>query len=519
MHNYSKDEYELISGYFRMRRASEGDEALIVDDITWNDLDMDELFRLIDNTGSQNGGEYLYDMLRRPLMEETGLKERGRVAGFFSDRHDIRDRYLKAFENAGNPEKSCFHERVGSLDRIKKESNLLHFLAFFLGAGTIAAIFINPPAGFILFILASLFNVATYFRRKGEIDGYIPVFKYLIREIREVREVLKIETPELEKYRERLRLSLDILKGIERNSWIVTTGKRLTGGLLELPLDFIRIFFHPDLIKFNNMLKCALRDRAAVDELFNVTGFLDAMISVSVFREELKVYSEPEFKEDDGICVKGGFHPLLKEPVSYDIDNERLILLTGSNASGKSTFLKSVALSIILSETIYTVPAESFSCPFSFCMTSMSLRDNIIEGESLYMTEILSVKRILNAQKRGIKTAVFLDEVLKGTNTVERIASLSVLLKKMGEDGGTHVFAATHDTPLTDILDNIYSNYHFDEEITKEGITFHYELKKGRTDSSDAIMLLSVMGFDEEVVRQAFEMSDRFKEEGIWTNL
>ena len=519
MHNYSKDEYERISGYFRMRRDSEGAEALIVDDITWNDLNMDELFKQLDNTSSQNGGEYLYDMLRRPLMDKNRLKERGRVADFFKKRHDIRDRYLKAFENAGNLEKSCFHEKTASLDKIKKESNLLHYFAFLLGALALAAIFINPPVGFVLFILASLFNVATYFKRKGEIDGYIPVFKYLIREIREVREVLRIETPELEAYRERLRLSLDILKGIERNSWIVTTGKRLTGGLLELPLDFIRIFFHPDLIKFNNMLKSALRDREAINELFNVTGFLDAMISVSIFREELKTYTEPVFKEEEGICIKGGFHPLLKCPVPYNIDNERLILLTGSNASGKSTFLKSVALSIILSETIFTVPAESFSCPALFCMTSMSIRDSIIGGESLYMAEILSVKRILSVQKRGIKTAVFLDEVLKGTNTVERISSLSVLLKKMGEDEGAHVFAATHDTPLNDILEDIYSDYHFDEEITEDGITFPYELKKGKTDSRDAIMLLSVMGFDGDVVDLAFKMSDRFIEEGIWTKL
>lgn len=519
MHNYSKDEYERISGYFRMKRDSGNADTLIVDDITWNDLDMDQFFRTLDNTSSQNGGEYLYDMLRRPLMEEKELKERGRVADFFKERKDIRDRYLRAFENAGNLEKSCFHEKVRSLDQGKTESNLAHYFSFCIGAAAIAAIFLNPPLGFVLFIIASVFNVTTYFKRKGEIESFIPVFRYLIREIRECRQLLKIETPELKDYRDRLELSLDILKGIERNAWIVTTGKKLTGGLLELPLDFIRIFFHPDLIKFNNMLKTAHREKEAVYELFNVTGFLDAMISVSLFRENYGVTTEPVFKEEDGIEVRRGYHPLLKNPVPYDIDNERLVLLTGSNASGKSTFLKSVALSIILSETIYTVPAESFSCPRLFCMTSMSIRDSIMDGESLYMAEILSVKRILSLQKRGIRTAVFLDEVLKGTNTVERIASLSVLLKKMGDEKGSHVFAATHDTPLTEILEDIYSLYHFDEEITENGITFPYELYKGKTESRDAIMLLSVMGFDEDVTKMAFKMSDSFMEEGTWKKL
>ncbi len=111
MHNYSKDEYERISGYFRMKRESGDSDALIVDDITWNDLDMDQFFRTLDNTSSQNGGEYLYDMLRRPLMEEKELKERGRGADFFKDRKDVRNRYLKAFESAGHLEEACVHAK------------------------------------------------------------------------------------------------------------------------------------------------------------------------------------------------------------------------------------------------------------------------------------------------------------------------------------------------------------------------------------------------------------------------
>ena len=147
----------------------------------------------------------------------------------------------------------------------------------------------------------------------------------------------------------------------------------------------------------------------------------------------------------------------------------------------------------------------------------MSLRDDIAKGDSLYVTEIKSIRRIVERLRAGAGLAVFLDEVLKGTNTVERIASLSSLLKSFSEC--CVCYAATHDTPLTGILENIYDNYHFDESVTEEGIAFPYELKKGRTESRDAIALLTVMGFDKEITKEAFSLSDTFLKEGVWEKL
>ncbi len=517
-YKYSRDEYANISGYFRLKEKLPG--SVTVDDITWNDLDMDELFMRIDNTCSQNGGEYLYDMLRRPLLrdeDEALLKERGRVAQLFSDCPKVRETYLSSLGDRERIKASSFHERIEELYSVKKDNDIIHYLALFFGIIALCFIFINPPLGFILFIAASAFNVTTYFKRKNEISGVMPVFRNLILEIRGAKDLSSMGVAGLSEYEKRLENLNMRLKGIERGSFIVITGKRLTGGIMELPLDFIRIFFHPDLIRMNGMIRAAEENREAIAELFDVTGFLDAMISLSLFREKLGCFTEPSFKAGSSLSVKKGRHPLLEDPVPYDLNDVSLMLLTGSNASGKSTFLKSAAISVILAETLYTVPAEYYRSDRMEVLSSMSLRDNLMKGDSLYVTEIKSIKRIVEACNSGRKIAVFLDEVLKGTNTVERIASLSVLLKSISDNA--LVFAATHDTPITRILEDIYDNYHFEEEVTENGISFPYELKKGRTDSRDAIMLLSVMGFDSSITDQAFELSDDFLKEGEWRKI
>ncbi|MBR2187163.1 MAG: hypothetical protein IJ857_07470 [Lachnospiraceae bacterium] len=517
-YDYSRDEYAGLSGYFRLKGDKE--PLVTVDDITWNDLNMDALFRIIDNTCTQNGGEYLYDMLRRPLIapeEEAVLKERGRVSGLFMARPELRDRYSEALGGRERLGKACFRERVAGLNEIREDNDLIHILALILGLVSIAFIFILPPLGFFLFIIASAFNVGTYFKRKNEINTFLPVFRNLILETREIPKLLKYRAPELSEYEKRLENALLRLKSVSRGSFIVMSGKRLTGGLLELPLDFLRIFFHLDLLRLNGMIRAVKREREAVEELFNLTGFLDAMISLSLFKEKLGTFTEPVFREGSSLEIRKGFHPLLKDPVPFDVDNVSLMLLTGSNASGKSTFLKAAAISVLLSETLYTVPAEYYSADRMELLSSMSLRDDLIKGDSLYVTEIKSVQRIVEAQKKGRKTAVFLDEVLKGTNTVERIASLSVLLKHIS--GNSLVFAATHDTPITYILEDLYDNYHFEEQVTEEGISFPYELKKGRTESRDAIRLLSVMGFDDTITREAFELSEEFLKEGEWKKI
>ncbi len=523
---YERDEYDLISHYYRNRGIGEGED--VIDDITWNDLDMDNLFMSMNMTLSQTGDEYLYDLLRRPAAGPEGeecLRERSRVIRFFSGHEEERLLFQKAFASMGRTHQYSLSDYIRLLDDVKEEKNHWHYFCILLGLAAISMIFLKPPLGFGLILFATALNIATYFRRKGEIAPFVVCFIFIVRAMRESGVLLKKEIPELKLYQDRLRAALSRLRSLNHNTWLLMSGRRLTGSILELLMHYLRIFFQLALIRFNEMLDLVKREKESVHEIFRVTGFLDSMIAVSSFREALPAFAEPVFvrkssSEDSGGTLifeaEGLYHPLLKNPVSASISASRGVLVTGSNASGKSTFLKSAATAILLSETIATAPASSLRLtPFAI-YSSMSLRDDILAGESYYMVEIRAMNRILDAARRDSRPlACFVDEVLRGTNTVERIAASSQLLKSLS-GGNVLCFAATHDIELTHMLENEYDNYHFSETIREGKITFSYELLPGRADSRDAIRLLDMIGYDKSITEAAFASSEKFLETGIW---
>ena len=107
------------------------------------------------------------------------------------------------------------------------------------------------------------------------------------------------------------------------------------------------------------------------------------------------------------------------------------------------------------------------------------------------------------------------DEVLRGTNTIERIAAAAQILLSLRREQ-VICLAATHDIELTYILEAWYENYHFGEEVRERDVLFSYELKKGRASTRNAIRLLEMMGYDEKIVRGAGRAARAFEESGVW---
>ena len=170
-----------------------------------------------------------------------------------------------------------------------------------------------------------------------------------------------------------------------------------------------------------------------------------------------------------------------------------------------------------MAQTLHMVLAECYSAPMYRIFSSMSLRDDLEGGESYYIVEIKSLKRILDAMKEGDPWPVlcFVDEVLRGTNTVERIAAATQILISL-TGAGVLCFAATHDIELTELLSGLYDNYHFEEEIRDGDILFNYTLREGRANSRNAIRLLEIMGYDCSIIQKAQRQAEDFLVKGIW---
>ncbi|MDD6491104.1 MAG: hypothetical protein PUG54_02615 [Firmicutes bacterium] len=513
---YKPEQFANISHYFLKHQ-----EGFYIDDITWNDLNMDEVFKRMNYTHSSAGEEYLYDILRKPCMAEKELQRREELIEYFRTHSDERVGYQFVFHNLGRMGKFSIYDYLDYLDQLGERSNLPHYLALLLLFLSIAGMFINLPIGLCALVCVLIYNNISYFRIKNEIEPYITSFAYIFRILECVKQLQTKKLDILNEEFEILKKCSSSMNGYRAGSFLLMSGGRMSGSgnPLDILLDFIRMGFHLDLMKFNQMLSEVRRHITEIDQMITILGKIEAMISIGEYRESLEKFSVPVFTEKAKIQADGLYHPLLKDPVKNSFSTDKSVLITGSNASGKSTFLKTVALNAILAQTIHTCLADQYTGGIFRVVSSMSLRDDVQGGDSYYMVEIKAIKRIMDmVREEGIPVICFVDEVLRGTNTVERIAASTQILKSMAEQNCI-CFAATHDIELTNLLEEFYNNYHFSEEIEENDISFSYKIMKGRAQTRNAIKLLGIMGYSQDIIKAAENMAGNFLKNGVWQSL
>lgn len=510
---YAPERFARIGSYF-LRHSS----PLQLDDITWNDLGMDEIFMRMNYTLSASGEEYLYYTLRTLQKEEGELLHLEEVVRFFGDHPDERVKVQLQMNKLGYTGKFSLYDYLDNLDYLGERSNRKSLIQDLLFIPLIALLWVNFSIGVMGLVMLMVYNITTYFKEKGEIDPYITSFAYIMRLLDVCDELEKIKLPVCGKEQERLRMHRKEMQAMRRNSfWVMDPGRgQASGNILEAILDYVRMVFHVDLLKFNSMLKHLRNHIEDVDALIGTAGYLETAIAIGIFRNSLtEGYCLPEFADRNGICMENGYHPLIAQPVKNGIHTEQGVLLTGSNASGKSTFLKTVAVNAVFAQTIHTCMADRFQSSLYQVYSSMALRDDLGAGESYYIVEIKALKRILDAAKEGGRVLCFVDEVLRGTNTVERIAASTQILKSLrGEN--ILCFAATHDIELTELLQKEYDNYHFSEEVRDGDVVFDYKLQSGKATTRNAIRLLELLGYDRKIIEKAYEQAEHFTDSGSW---
>ena len=291
---------------------------------------------------------------------------------------------------------------------------------------------------------------------------------------------------------------------------------RLNSDLLQ---TLAMYFFLLDLISFEILKKRLAKYHEHFLAIHEAVGRIDASIAIASYRAGLSVWCEPEIdysSAQPGITAEGIVHPLVKEPVPNDLRMGGSILVTGSNASGKSTYLRSAMLCALMAETLCTCTCRTYRGSFFRIYTSMALSDDLLAGESYFIAEIKSLKRILDEQNGNGFMLCAPDDVLRGTNTVERIAASAEILNALDRPG-TLCLVATHDSELCSLAGGRYQLAHFEETITDEGIRFDYKLKPGPAETRNAILLLKLMGFDLAIVQAAQDRADNYVKTGNWT--
>ncbi len=510
-----RQDYDLgsIRSYYDFCRLSVNDKRQ-VDDITWDDLEMDKVFRRMNACHTSIGEEYLYQLLHTSEYESDKLEKREAAIAVLEKNKELRLKIQAILCKLG---KKNYNGLTIFFEETEVEPIKNAWLYTVLGALPILSIltlFLNWNIGVGILILATIINICVYFYSKQKTELGLYTLGYFSSMLRCCNMIKKIDDVEIRFKTTELLENYEVFKSLKRKIPMVSS-RGLTE--FEFLTEYIKILFLTEVRKYNKALNYIKKNRERYQKLYECFGELDAMISILSYRKSLPIYCRPKFGVNNIFEISDLYHPMIQEPVTNTIDIKNNCIITGSNASGKSTFLKAVAINGILAQSIYTCTASSYQSRFSLVMTSMAVRDHITEGDSYFVTEIKSLKRILDTIEET-PCLCFIDEILKGTNTIERIAASAAVLKQLSQKDCL-CMVASHDIELTEILKNIYDNYHFSEQITDDGIFFDYLIKKGPSQTRNAIKLLQFMEFEDDVVKTAEDMVGTFISKRKWEKL
>ncbi len=489
-----------------------------VDDTTWQDLSLDEVFISINNCHSSLGEELLYATLHQNQSPSPQERENFEsFQQFLLQNPSLRSALQMHLHRLGkSPQSSLvylFEYQESFLSYKPKWVSFFAYLPFF----SLPLVFFSPLAALVWAAISGGFNLYTFisfhkthsFQRL--IIAYLSHFIYAAKNIFSL--LPKESLPQGEKLHEQFSLFQNVSAHFSRSS----EANVQSDSELMFISRFFQALFLRQILSYNKGVSVFQKHQGGLFSLYQAIGKIDMAISIAAYRKSLPYYCLPQYHSALSLSTQEVYHPFLPKGVRNSFSTEHPILLTGSNASGKSTFLKTLALNSILAHSLHTCLAKEFVLPNCPVYTSMAIKDSIFKGESYFIAEIKSIKRIANLLA-ATPCLCFIDEILRGTNTVERISASTALLELFSTFPGI-VMVATHDLELTEILQGIYHFYHFREHIGKDDIHFDYKIYPGPSQTKNAIALLGLLGFNKQIINKAYDFAQFFEENHYWPSL
>ena len=462
-------------------------EQSFIDDKTWSDLNMDTLFHKINFNFTAIGEMRLYATLRGMFkVNQTSL------INMFKENKVFRLNVSYILSKIGKNVYPLFPDQM-----LPTKRNILLMFCPLLPFIGFAFIFLIPSKGILICLTFMILNAILSFKLKKSYDQDLKSIFYTANVIKQSQALSKIEsTP---------AISVDFthFKASRRFSGLLVRVE--SQDMASSIIMFIKLVFMIDYFLFHLIQRSYFKYQEEVMACYDYISILDNHYSIAMYQHTLTHYCYPKINNNiNGLQMKSIIHPLLDEEnaIANTIDISNHILLTGSNASGKSTFMKAVALNLILAQSIQTATAHSFIYQPGYVMTSMANADDVLSGDSYFMSELKSIRRLFNTHQCN-KIYCFIDEIFKGTNTTERIAASESVLSYLDNQKAYQVIAATHDVELSTLLENTYNNYHFNESIQENSIFFDYKIKPGKANTRNAIELLRITQFPIDIYQRA----------------
>tara|TARA_B100000809_G_scaffold261296_1_gene309893 strand:- start:687 stop:1532 length:846 start_codon:yes stop_codon:yes gene_type:complete len=247
--------------------------------------------------------------------------------------------------------------------------------------------------------------------------------------------------------------------------------------------------------------------REELEDVFKFVGHIYMLISIASLRAGIDACCSPTVISGNGIIAHKMRHPLIYDCTPNSITmTDKSMLLTGSNMSGKTSFIRAIGLNVITGLTINTCFAESMSFPLLSVFSAIRISDDLLNDKSYYFEEVLTIKEMIIKGENTDKNLFLLDELFKGTNTVERISAGKAILSSLSKNNNM-VLVSTHDIELVDLLSDVFERYHFSEIINENKIDFDYKLKEGKLQNRNALRILEINEYPKGVVDEALEIA------------
>lgn len=505
--NWGKEKKESYHNFFAIAKYFENNAHKekayhIISEKSNIDLDINELFKFVDRTSSKIGQQYLYFKLRT-IGSLNDLLKFDELVAVFQKNKELSISCQLELSKLNTPNSYYLEELING-KQIEKPTYI--WILKLLALSSIASIILSFFFPFFILFLVPIFSINSvyHYKNKGNVNYYLQGVSQLSKSLKVAKELSKNSA--IKNHYEDLSFIEKVKKimfksefiGFEKyvdNEWLFA---------IWLLIELIKILFNVEILVFYSFLDAIKTEKNSIENMFLFIGEVDTAISTASLKSgDLKICT-PNFNDNNELKFIEIYHPLIKKCIKNDLNLvDKSMLLTGSNMSGKSTFIRTVAINSILAQTLNICFADEYNAPFYKVYSSIRITDDLLDSTSYYLQEVLNIKELIDASKHEKPCLFVLDEIFKGTNTIERISGGKAILSYLNKKQHT-VLVSTHDIELTELLQkNDYELFHFSESIENNELNFDHKLKKGKLKTRNAIKILEIYKYPSEIIEDA----------------
>lgn len=505
-HNFN---FNQVQEFFHLKPSSQAQNQL--DERAVNDLDIHPFFTFIDRTKSAPGQQVLYNNIRELSPGKNTLDKQEKWVQFYLQVEEERWRSQEQLAKLGAANDYYFpYMLYGKLPKKSKYFNIFWVLQILFFISLFATI-INKAFVLLLALVFSI-NLFLHYREKAQIGALSKVFSRLGRLIftaKKLRPISPLAIDENNSIRDHIK---QINKVVTKISFLNTDQMQdnEAAAVGWYAMELIKIATLSEVLTFYRVLDDIAQIRPQIEKVYLFVAEVDIALSIASLRTGLPQYCQPDFlSPSKQIQVQELIHPLVKNCVPNDLSlKDHSLLLTGSNMSGKSTFIRALNLNVIAAQTLNTVFAKQYAAPHLSIATSIRISDDLLDEKSYYMEEVNAIGELLErADSSTLPTLFTIDEVFKGTNTIERVSAAKAILEHLNQ--GQHlVLVSTHDIELTQLLESGFQLHCFQEQIENQQLSFDYKLRTGALSKRNAISILEIAGYPPSIITEARKLSE-----------